>query len=153
MSPSLSLAAHPQLGRASIHRACLSPPLSLIAPSPALSLSLTAGRCFQIFVTPLSGPQIILDVDSSTTVAHVKDLLHDSEGVQPAQQHLVLGGRELKDPTKTLADYGVTSDSTISLRLWGKGGAVVIVVTLVGPARLWAFCCLLCSPFSLASHP
>ena len=53
---------------------------------------------------------------ATTTVAALKMLVQDEEGIPPDQQRLIFAGKQLKDD-RTLLSYGVEEDSIIHLML------------------------------------
>ncbi|CAH9098859.1 unnamed protein product [Cuscuta epithymum] len=65
-----------------------------------------------IFVKFLSGKTVPYEVESSDTIAELKEQIADTEGFSPDQQRLIFAGRQLED-YKTLAEYNIQPNSYI----------------------------------------
>ena len=86
------------------------------------TVSAAAASSSQIFVKTLTGRTITLDVNSSDSIEHVKELVFQKEGVPVGQQRLIYSGKQLEDG-RTLADYAVQPESTLYLVLRLRGGS------------------------------
>mmetsp|Transcript_107966 Transcript_107966/g.322879 ORF Transcript_107966/g.322879 Transcript_107966/m.322879 type:complete len:89 (-) Transcript_107966:18-284(-) len=62
----------------------------------------------QLSVKVVSGEMILLDVELSDTIRRVKEKLHRSQGIPPAQQRLIFAAKQLEDE-RTVADYRLES--------------------------------------------
>lgn len=76
-----------------------------------------------VFVKTLTGKTVTtsLDVEGGETVAGLKRIICDKEGVPVDQQRLVFAGRQLEDDVP-LKDYGIDHESSVSLILRLRGG-------------------------------
>ena len=76
----------------------------------------------QIFVKLTTGRTITLDVEASDTIATVKSLIKNKEGIPKVQQRLLFMDQQLEDSC-TLSDYNIQQNNILTLLLGIKGGA------------------------------
>lgn len=68
----------------------------------------------QIFVKPVVGNHITLEVEPTDRIEDIKAKIQDKEGIPAEKQILTFAGRNLEDGN-TLQDYSIQKDSTLSL--------------------------------------
>lgn len=70
----------------------------------------------EIFIKTLLNKTIILNVESSDTIEHVKGLITNKEGFPLDQQRLIFANKILEDD-HMLSDYGIQKDQMLLLIL------------------------------------
>ena len=68
----------------------------------------------QIFITRMTGKTVTIDASDGDTILLIKEKFQDKEGLSPAQVCLLFGGHELDDD-KTLADYSIDKETTLTM--------------------------------------
>ncbi|KAJ9456577.1 NEDD8 [Diplonema papillatum] len=74
-----------------------------------------------IKVKTLTGKEIEFDIEPDCKIERIKERVEEQEGIPPAQQRLIFGGRQMADD-KTAADYSITAGSVLHLVLALRGG-------------------------------
>lgn len=76
---------------------------------------------YQLFVKTLTGKTLTIDTQEGHTVAILKELVRDKEGIPPEEQRLVWNGKQLEDE-RTLRGYQVSKGQTMHVVLRLRGG-------------------------------
>jgi ubiquitin-like protein Nedd8 len=74
-----------------------------------------------IKVKTLTGKEIEIDIEPNDLVSRIKERVEEKEGIPPAQQRLIVGGKQMADD-KTASEYGITGGSVLHLVLALRGG-------------------------------
>lgn len=74
----------------------------------------------QIFIKTLEGKKITLEVESSDSVANLKDRIYHKEGTPISQQYLIFASQKLEDHKK-LMHYNIQNQSTLHMILNLRG--------------------------------
>ena len=74
-----------------------------------------------IKVKTLTGKEIEIDIEPDDKIERVKERVEEKEGIPPAQQRLIFGGRQMADE-KTVKDYIIEAGSVLHLVLALRGG-------------------------------
>ncbi|KAJ1020325.1 hypothetical protein NDA18_005921 [Ustilago nuda] len=65
-----------------------------------------------IKVKTLTGKEIELDIEQTDKIQRIKERVEEKEGIPPAQQRLIFGGKQMHDE-KTAKDFGVEGGSVL----------------------------------------
>jgi large subunit ribosomal protein L40e len=79
-------------------------------------------RSMTVFVKTLSGKTIIIDTHPSDSIDTIKQKIQDKEGIPSNLQRIIFCGKQLEN-NKTLLDYNIQNESTISVLLRLRGGS------------------------------
>lgn len=63
-----------------------------------------------------TGNTINLDVDPESSIEDIKVKIDHKEGIPPEQQHLIFANKDLQNG-RTLSDYNIREESTLTLQL------------------------------------
>lgn len=85
----------------------------------------------QVFVKTITNRSITLDVEPTTPISDVKEMINNKEGIPTQEIRLLYAGKQLEDD-RTLQDYNITKESTLHMVLRLKGGMQIFVKTLTG---------------------
>src|SRR5579859_150576 len=75
----------------------------------------------QIFIVSATGRHFTIECDSTTTIAKIKQHLHDNAGLPSEFARLIFAGKQLENH-RTLDDYNIQKESTIHLSITMRGG-------------------------------
>jgi len=79
----------------------------------------------QIKVKTLTGKEIDVAIEEKDLVGRIKERLEELEGIPPAQQRLIYGGKQMSDE-KPASEYSLEGGSVIHLVLALRGGKVCL---------------------------
>ncbi|KAI9141007.1 ubiquitin-related domain-containing protein [Paraphysoderma sedebokerense] len=74
-----------------------------------------------IKVKTLTGKEIEIDIEPSDKITRIKERVEEKEGIPPAQQRLIYGGKQMQDD-KSASDFGLEGGSVLHLVLALRGG-------------------------------
>jgi ubiquitin len=74
----------------------------------------------QIFLKTLTGKTICVEIEREDTVDDLKHQIWNKEGIPPDQLRIIFNGQQLENG-HALADYGITSGSTLHIVLRLRG--------------------------------
>ncbi|XP_052217000.1 polyubiquitin-B-like [Dreissena polymorpha] len=100
-----------------------------IQKKSTLSLVLRLPDRIKIFARTVTGKTISLEVEPTSSIANVKAMIQDKQGIPPDQQRLMFNGNELEDNCY-LSTYNIQRDSTLHVQL--KSIQIIIVKTTSG---------------------
>jgi len=104
-----------------VARTEIAPKKKIIPSSAPVVKSAPPPGTMQIFVMNMHSKAVTLVVRPRDTVAQVKRMIEDREGIRVDQQRLIFGGKQLVDQ-KCLTDYNIHKGNTIHLALRLLGG-------------------------------
>ena len=79
------------------------------------------GAKIQLYVKTLTGKILSIEVDNNDLVEDVKERIQCVEGIPPYQQRILFAG-QLLDASRAIADYGISTESTLYLVLRLRAG-------------------------------
>ncbi|GIM15573.1 hypothetical protein Vretimale_18334 [Volvox reticuliferus] len=89
----------------------------------------------QIHVKPTAGgDRITLDVAPTASVAEVKEVIAQTNGMASGEQRLIFKGQILKDDERTIDSYGIVNESVLHLVRGRPAGGSSQATAATGPA-------------------
>jgi ubiquitin-like protein Nedd8 len=70
----------------------------------------------------LTGNQTEIDIDPTDTIWRIKERVEEKAGIDPKQQRLIFGGRQLADD-RAASDYNIEGGSVLHLVIALRGGS------------------------------
>ena len=90
----------------------------------------------QIFIQTITGLQLVLDVETTSTIYELKCQINKAEGI-PIEDIIILhNGRKLED-RKSIKEYNIRSDDTINIVLRMGGGLRILDQELGGEKDIY----------------
>ena len=74
----------------------------------------------QVFVKPVDGKTMTLDVDENSTISDIKGLIYDQRNIPTYRQKLIYRRKCLEDDHKALKDYHINHFSQVTLIIWSS---------------------------------
>ncbi|KAI9295262.1 ubiquitin [Neoconidiobolus thromboides FSU 785] len=74
-----------------------------------------------IKIKTLTGREFEFDIEPDDPIMRIKERLEEKEGIPPAQQRLIFGGKQMADD-KPASSYGIEGGSVLHLVLALRGG-------------------------------
>ena len=69
-----------------------------------------------VFIHALNNEKFFVDVNPSDSVARLKDIIFEKEGLYPQYLRIIFAGKQLED-SRLLRDYGIQKESTLHIIL------------------------------------
>lgn len=92
----------------------------------------------QIFIQPISGDTITLDVEPTDSIQIIKSKIFDQIGIPADQQTLMFANKVLED-NRTIADYNIPKDGTLLLTINATPSVPIPLGIVIGAFILIAF--------------
>jgi len=89
-------------------------------PSSSLPCSSWSPATMLVKVKLLTGTQTEIDIDSTDTIARIKERVEEKDGIDPRQQRLIFGGKQLADD-KRADEYNIGTCRAPSVCGFGGG--------------------------------
>lgn len=86
-----------------------------VCKETVLRVEILESRMLNIFIKTEESRSIPLTVESTSTVAELKKLIHTKENIAPYRQTLKVGGRVLSSGPASLEESGVDNESVLKL--------------------------------------
>ena len=69
---------------------------------------------YQIYVITLSGKTMVLEVEDTTTILQLKNMIEEKENIKTHEQRIFYCGKQLENP-HTMSFYNLTQHNTLHL--------------------------------------